>query len=129
MVQVCVGGRAQGPGKYCRHAGSHSDTAPGPAHTGWTGGPWGRGGRHGARASRVQTTTSPSLDQISVKTCRNCFKGPPVILIYASVGRVDSNEGMPQGVKVSTLHSCLCLSTKKKPHVPCYQLESNTIQQ
>ena len=32
MVQVCVGGRAQGIGAYCRHVGSHTDTTPGPAH-------------------------------------------------------------------------------------------------
>ena len=33
MVQVCVGGRAQGTRAYCRHVGSHSETAPGPAHS------------------------------------------------------------------------------------------------
>ena len=33
MVQVCVGGCAQGAGAYCRHVGSHSEIAPGPAHT------------------------------------------------------------------------------------------------
>ena len=32
MVQVCVGRRAQGSGAYYRHVGSHSETAPGPAH-------------------------------------------------------------------------------------------------
>ena len=32
MVQVCVGGRAQGMGVYCRHVGTHSETACGPSH-------------------------------------------------------------------------------------------------